>query len=296
MALITCSNCGKMVSDKANACPHCGTPVKLVDSEPVQEETLQSQEPIHQAQPETESQPQPVSLPEPQVESTYDWHDEPKKGNGGLVAAIIIGVLALLAGAGWLWYDNSQKQAELERQLAIQLEQAQQDSIAAAELREQARLDSIAKAQKQEQINTIYSEYLKVLKQHQYGGYFLFDITRDGIPELWVSAHNQSELEDDWPGLHIFTITNNVSRKLCDAESGGSYYQGSDYVIVNWDWIGDDFRLMKITYQGDKISEKTIREYLWSENIQISEPKISLLDIEDSRSLMTSIKTYFDEQ
>lgn len=28
MALITCSNCGKMVSDKAKACPHCGSPVQ----------------------------------------------------------------------------------------------------------------------------------------------------------------------------------------------------------------------------------------------------------------------------
>lgn len=28
MALIKCSECGKEVSDKANACPNCGAPIK----------------------------------------------------------------------------------------------------------------------------------------------------------------------------------------------------------------------------------------------------------------------------
>ena len=28
MALIECTECGKMISDKASACPHCGCPVE----------------------------------------------------------------------------------------------------------------------------------------------------------------------------------------------------------------------------------------------------------------------------
>ena len=181
MALITCSKCGKRVSDKAKACPHCGSPVKLADSEPVQEEILRNQEPIHQSQSEAESRHLHESQPKPQLqaEPTHDQDDEPKKGKGGLVAILVVALLVLLAGAGWLWYDNSQKQAEMEQQLAIQREQARQDSIAAAELREQVRRDYITEAKKQEQINIIYNEYIKVLKKHEYGGCFLFDITKD---------------------------------------------------------------------------------------------------------------------
>lgn len=30
MALIKCDECGKQVSDKASACPHCGAPVEII--------------------------------------------------------------------------------------------------------------------------------------------------------------------------------------------------------------------------------------------------------------------------
>lgn len=32
MALITCSDCGKDVSDRAGACPHCGAPMQEIDA------------------------------------------------------------------------------------------------------------------------------------------------------------------------------------------------------------------------------------------------------------------------
>lgn len=39
MALIKCSECGKEISDKASACPHCGCPV-IVDSKKQEYENL----------------------------------------------------------------------------------------------------------------------------------------------------------------------------------------------------------------------------------------------------------------
>lgn len=33
MALIKCTECGNMVSDKADRCPHCGCPVSVILSE-----------------------------------------------------------------------------------------------------------------------------------------------------------------------------------------------------------------------------------------------------------------------
>ncbi len=34
MALIECPECGKKISEKANACPNCGNPMKRSKSEP----------------------------------------------------------------------------------------------------------------------------------------------------------------------------------------------------------------------------------------------------------------------
>jgi hypothetical protein len=36
MALIKCVECGKMISDDAGSCPHCGKPIVIVKEEPVE--------------------------------------------------------------------------------------------------------------------------------------------------------------------------------------------------------------------------------------------------------------------
>ena len=38
MALISCSECGKQVSDKAKACPNCGAPISQSSAEPATNE------------------------------------------------------------------------------------------------------------------------------------------------------------------------------------------------------------------------------------------------------------------
>lgn len=35
MALIACEECGKQISDKATACPHCGAPTRVTDTQPM---------------------------------------------------------------------------------------------------------------------------------------------------------------------------------------------------------------------------------------------------------------------
>ena len=285
MALIKCSGCGHMVSDKAKACPHCGTPVET-NGDPVN------------ANPEN-----PNTTPEAPV---VHYVKPERNNNTMLIALIVMGVVALLGICGWLWYDNQQKRAELERQLAEQAEQARQDSIAAAELREQLRQDSIAKAKKQGQIDNIYNEYVRVLKQHHDGKYFLFDINKDRIPELWMHAYNQNELKTgyDCAPLHIFTIRENRVKTL-DREGlflgyeEARFYQGNNCIIVSSIWDGDGFcikELRKISYSGDQIVSKTIREYdCEEEEVHISEPKIPELDLTDYDALKRQIKSYFQD-
>jgi hypothetical protein len=89
VSLITCSDCGKQISDQAPACIHCGCPVQ---SRP-------------QAQPQPSVQPsQPVQLPQtettpPQPVVTQQAGPQPptkqrSRAGQGVLAVIIIGILA----------------------------------------------------------------------------------------------------------------------------------------------------------------------------------------------------------
>lgn len=80
MALISCPECGKEISDKAYACPHCGNPMN----------------------------PQPQQIQQPQPEEylccpkcgSRELHAEHKGFSGGkaLIGAVAVGGLGLLAG------------------------------------------------------------------------------------------------------------------------------------------------------------------------------------------------------
>ena len=78
MALIKCPECGKEISDKANACPNCGNPINVVEKK---EETPESY----------------LCCPKC---GSRDLHAEQKGFSGGkaLVGAVTFGGLGLLAG------------------------------------------------------------------------------------------------------------------------------------------------------------------------------------------------------
>lgn len=283
MALINCSGCGHLVSDKAKACPHCGAPVETngaPDNATPETQNATSEAPVvHYVKPE-------------------------RKNNNILIALIVMGVVALLGICGWLWYDNQQKRAELERQLAEQAEQARQDSIAAAELREQLRQDSIAKAKKQEQIDNIYNEYVAIIKQFkndEFNRFFLFDITQDGIPELWITGTHPNNYGSEDIGQYIYVYSiQNQRAKLIDKGGWCSphFYQGKDYIVVE-DGCYEDYGQSKATYKNGKIVYTTI--YL-DENYdyekphpKITEPKITEYRTRDFESLKRQIQSYFQD-
>lgn len=77
MALIKCTECGNMVSDKADRCPHCGCPVSIILGEtekapakPLAEEPAQRPVPV----PETSTPAIPADNP-PKPEITAKYRD-----------------------------------------------------------------------------------------------------------------------------------------------------------------------------------------------------------------------------
>ena len=274
MALIKCNNCGGMVSDKAKACPHCGTPVAANNC--------------------SQDSKAPTQGPN-------EYYEESKrKSNAGLIVAVVLGLLALLGVGGWLWYDNQQKRIALE-QLH---EQARQDSITQAELREKVRKDSIAKVQKQNQINTIYNEYVNVLKKFDgddnFNRFFLYDITNDGVPELCVDGHllelgTYDPIDDPQP-FYIFAIQNQKAKRIFKFDGfGGFYYQGDNCILRSA--CNEDLKVARISYLNGRIVGETIYNAVddGGENPTSSKKQIATYNTRDYSSLKKEIKTYFSD-
>lgn len=88
MALIKCSECGKMVSDKAEVCPNCGNPIKGVE---------------HQTEPETESQPQETINNQPQEKKSKRW----------LYVIFAILFAAVVCFGSWLYFSDDYEAEEM---------------------------------------------------------------------------------------------------------------------------------------------------------------------------------------
>lgn len=254
MALIKCNNCGGMVSDKANACPHCGAPVVTSNrSQDFKDATQGSNE----------------------------YYNEPKrKSNAGLIVAVVLGLLALLGIGGWLWYDNQQKRIALEQ---LQ-EKARQDSIAQVE---KARQDSIKAAEK---IVMMQNAYKKVLNRFQSGDYFLYDITGDGVPELWLNVY-----EDDGSSWQIHQFVDNQMILIHHAIDG-ICYQGQKSIIIDFNSGYEEdnsYSTYKVHYHDGKIKEdlinyETVVDY--RNHKKPKEPKVKTYDIKNTNPIMESIK------
>ena len=80
MALITCPQCGKTISDKARKCPHCGLDMTVPYGPP-------------QSLPKEDPRPQPVKTKEAQKKSRKLWP----------VIAVGVGFIALVAAALWFF-------------------------------------------------------------------------------------------------------------------------------------------------------------------------------------------------
>ena len=244
-------------------CPRCGNKfmVEVPKSEP---EPIQ--QPVEDIQ--TASAPAEQSIankeqtyqPEPTIVQ-YEYVDEGnRKSKTGLITAIVVGVLAILGIGGWLWHDSEVKRIELERQLAEQAEQARLDSIARAEEMEKIRQDSIRQAQEQERIENTRASYIALLDRYHardeygYNQYFLYDITGDGLPELWIQA---GTCEADYE-MHIYTMADEVAKMIHSTDySHASCYKGDNYIIITHCHMGYAY-WYKISFDGSKIVEKKV--------------------------------------
>ena len=152
MALIKCTNCGHMVSDKGAKCPKCGTPIQTIkeaaktiekeekviaEIESPKAEIAKADKPINESPKDEE----PLNKRN-EVEAVVP--DEPKSQTWKKVSGIV--VFAAIIIGGIYFYMDSQNKAQLEKEALLKAKADSAfvaDSLARVAAAEQARQDSI---------------------------------------------------------------------------------------------------------------------------------------------------------
>jgi len=152
MALIKCSGCGHMVSDKGKKCPKCGTPIHKVEeaTKPIEEKEkviVEVENPKVEIpkvdKPITESPKDDSSIsesPKEEVETPIgEYEDEPQRQTWKKVCGFII-FIAIVIGGIYLYVDKQNK-AQIEKETMLK---AKADSAMVA--------DSLARVAAAEQV------------------------------------------------------------------------------------------------------------------------------------------------
>lgn len=159
------------------------------------------------------------------------------------------------------------------------------NSIAIEQPAEEASLtirqDSIAKVEKMQHLREVArNQYVETLRKtdkqytKEYGSgwidYFLYDITKDGIPELWL-IHGTCEADR---ALSVYTPKEDGLKKIYEEGAGHSeFHKGKNYVLQVMAHQGYAC-WFKLTYNGSKLSQKmTFEEDCFESGRDYTEPK-----------------------
>ena len=210
------------------------------------------------------------------------------------LVGIVIGLVILaLVGGSWYGYNaysdyNAAKQARMKF-VADSLEQVKKDSIKLAEQKEQARKDSIENAR----ILSLQKPYLNLLDKYNVEDdnwgklYFLYDITGDGLPEIWMNIKEGEDFK-----FCVYSCQNGESKLLFKDELGfnNSFYYGDNYVLMNYAHMG--FQVINKFYLSNNvIKKKKLYETEEAESMndveykEIEEPSITTYELTDKNPI-----------
>ena len=195
MALRPCPRCGKMISDKAEKCPHCGLDVKNFSSiGPSQE--LQNVSPP----PTTEyriPQGSPQVTENNSYEGNYPYIEPPKKSR--TVLWIFLGIIIAVGIGAAIWIPIHHHNEKMKAEHLALLEQQRLDSIAAVEAelarQEQMRCDSIKLEQYKQSIDNQFVTPKDIFTSYKNG-------RTDGVKKMLKAKGyeltNTRKVEEQW--------------------------------------------------------------------------------------------------
>jgi len=232
MALIKCINCGHMISDKAVKCPKCGTPIQMIKeaAKPIEKEEIVIAE---------------IETPKAIAKAEAVVPDEPKSQTWKKVCGIFIFAIIAIVG-GYYYIQNVKTNSKSEEEITqLSDKDGEKNEQIAVPLNKNAK-DNICNA---------YLEALHNLGVSDDMSYFLFDITNDGIPDLWVKEGETAIFD-----ITVFSYQDekiNVIYK--NTENHSTFYAGSNYVLLWWGHQGNQ-AWIKLTYDGNTINSSVIFE------------------------------------
>ena len=120
MALIKCKNCGRMMSDRADFCPHCGCPKEFAAKEEtsikeenpiIEEDSVKEENSVTKAQTVSTTEYLNSNDKDDEATATQDTEEvveeEEDNANKGLVALVIVLAVIAIGFGGYIWYNRS---------------------------------------------------------------------------------------------------------------------------------------------------------------------------------------------
>jgi len=143
---------------------------------------------------------------------------------------------------------------------------------------------------KQPDLNAMSKAFAKKIREYRGRsgyGYFLYDLTGDGFPELW--AHTGT-CEADYK-IDIYTYSNGKMKFLYQTPAGHTTFHAGrkGYVIGQFGHMGYE-TLYRITYSGGKVRERKYLERDLNKNpnldyTNLREPELSYTPFNDTNPL-----------
>ena len=296
--LLKCPECGKEFSSFAECCPQCGYPTKEIlkgktelSSQGDNPDKVPSP-PIPEDKGDTEVKAihsdvksiQPVVKPVPQEETSAASEDalkDRKQIKKYAIGILVIAIVGLGIGS-FAYLRDSQSQKDQASQVDTTLVVHSMDSVA-TDATEAEPVTS-------EETSTPFTSTYKSLLQNSKEGseYFLYDITGDGIPELWLKEGGyEAEYE-----LKVFDKDGNLIYQ------GGawhtSFYKGNNYIISYMAAQGE-YEISKLTYSNGKIHSRVIKsgnltpEQTPDDYPEVKEEEVYMSDATDESQLETQM-------
>lgn len=117
MALIKCKNCGRMMSDRADFCPHCGCPKKFSAKEEtsikeenpiIEEDFVKEENSVTKAQTVSTTEDLNSNDNDDETTATQDTEEvvEEDNANKGLVALVIVLAVIAIGFGGYICYNR----------------------------------------------------------------------------------------------------------------------------------------------------------------------------------------------
>lgn len=280
-----CHKCGTELPERAKFCPVCGERVNLDitqegDNDATEAQEVQEVQEAQEVQGAQESQGQGENMESPDTQEShdgqdgddrdatpqYDYYGEEKNGGQHVALFAVLGALAIIV-LGFLAYSyyKDKRAARLAREQFVRdsIETVRRDSIMTARRIEKEREDSIRFAN--ELPKRIKDAYIRKLDECNreilyvdlsMSEYFLYDINKDGIPELWI---DKGTCEADRK-LTIYTYLDEELINIYEiGTSHTGYHKGKGYILLVNGWMGCA-TWEKLAYNGQKITKEKVFE------------------------------------